>query len=191
MRKWILVGLVAFAAAPALAAGSGLKPGLWQTRVVKQVVDGRDLTAQMAGMASRMRQAMANMPAAQRARMEAMMRAHGGASMGAGGSLKMCITPAQARRDAPIIDHKGQCRPATVTHSGNRTTFTIHCSSNGNTTTGKGETTAVGNVITSQIDVTTHMANGKTNVMHTEAEMKYLGPDCGDVKPLTMPKASR
>jgi hypothetical protein len=103
----------------------------------------------------------------------------------------MCISPEEASRDKPVLDREGRCQPAIVTHSGNHTTFTINCSSNGNTTTGKGESTAVGDVITSQIDMTVRKANGETHTMHNESEMKFLGPDCGDVKPMPSPKASQ
>ena len=191
MRKFMLIGLVALAAGEVWAGGFGLKPGLWQTRVVKQVIDGRDTTAQIAGMASKMREAMANVPPEQRARMAAMMKDHGGPSMGADGTVKMCVSAAQAHRDAPIVDRTGHCQPSIVTHSGSRTTYTFHCSSDGNTTTGKGESTTVGDDITTRVDVTTRTASGATHVIHSESELKYLGPDCGDVKPMPMPQASR
>ncbi len=184
MRKSLLIGLAVLVAGPVLASGLGLKPGLWQSRMLKQVVDGHDTTAQMTSMASKMREMMAKMPPEQRARMEAMMKAHGGPSVGANGTVKMCISAALARRDAPIVDRTGQCRPSNVTHSGDRTTFTIHCNADGNTTTGKGESTVSGNVITSQVDMTTRTAGGQTHVIHSESEMRYLGPDCGNVKPM-------
>jgi hypothetical protein len=41
------------------------------------------------------------------------------------------------------------------------------------------------------MDMATHMANGETHTMHFESEMKFLGPDCGDVKPMSRPKASQ
>lgn len=191
MRKSIIVSVVAFSVTQVLAAGFGLKPGLWESKLTKQVMDGRDMTAQVAGATSQMQQAMANMPPEQRARMEAMMKEHGGATMGGNGGFKMCISPEEASRDKPVLDREGRCQPAIVTHSGNHTTFTINCSSNGNTTTGKGESTAVGDVITSQIDMTVRKANGETHTMHNESEMKFLGPDCGDVKPMPSPKASQ
>jgi hypothetical protein len=94
-----------FAALVALAAhadGIGLKPGLWEVRVVKQVVDGRDLSAQMAGVNDRMRQAVASMPPEQRAQREAMMRQRG-AGAGHEGSTRICVSPEMARRDRPFL----------------------------------------------------------------------------------------
>jgi hypothetical protein len=172
------------AAINAFGTGFGLKPGLWESKVVKQVVDGRDTSAQMADAGSKMQQAMANMPAEQRARMEAMMKQHGGPTMGSDGSVKMCISPEEASQDRPVVDRERRCQPATITRAGNRTTFTINCSSNGTVTTGKGESTATGDTISSEVDMTTKKANGETHVLHTETAMRFLGSDCGDVKPM-------
>jgi hypothetical protein len=189
MRKSIIVALFTLAATEVFASSYGLKPGLWETRLVKQVVDGQDRSAQIAGASSKIQQAMASMPPEQRARMEAMMKEHGGPAMGGNGTYKMCISAQEANRDRPVVDREGRCQPATVTRSGNHTTFTINCASNGTVTTGKGESTTSGDIITSQVDITTKKANGETHVMHNESEMKFLGSDCGDVKPLSLPDA--
>lgn len=186
MRKSIIIGAALCAAGQVLAAGLGLKPGLWETRITKQVVDGQDHTAQMAAMATKMEAAMANMPAEQRAQMQAMMKQHG-AAMGGNGTFKMCITAEQASRDRPVLDRDGRCQPADITRDGNRTVFTINCAADGTVTTGKGEATASGDTITSLVDITTKKVGGETHVMHNESEMKFLGADCGDVKPLTPP----
>jgi hypothetical protein len=55
--------------------------------------------------------------------------------------------------------------------------------------TGKGESTATGDVISSRVDVSTRKGKGETHTMHSETEMKFLGSDCGDVKPIPLPKA--
>jgi hypothetical protein len=189
MRKSIIVSLVVFSATQVLATGFGLKPGLWASKMTKQTVDGQDRAAQMAGAASQMQAAMASMPPEQRARMEAMMKEHGGPAMGSNGTTKMCITPEQANLDNPIVQKN--CQPATISRSGNHVSFTVNCSVNGVTSTGKGEATSMGDTITTQMDMATHMANGETHTMHFESEMKFLGPDCGDVKPMSRPKASQ
>jgi hypothetical protein len=189
MRKSVIVGLVVFSAADVLAGGFGLKPGLWASKVTKQVMDGQDRTAQMAESASKMQEMMASMPPEQRARMEAMMKQNGGASMGSDGTTKMCITAEQANLDNPIV-HKN-CQPVSINRSGNHATFTVNCSINGVTSMGKGESTSTGDTITTQMDTTTSAANGQSHTMHFESEMKYLGADCGDIKPMTTPKASQ
>jgi hypothetical protein len=188
MRKQLVVALVAFAVVNALAAGFGLKPGLWESRIVKQLVDGRDVTSQVTGAMSQMQSTLARLPPDQRAQMEAMMKEHGALTTGTAGTTKLCISPEMAARNNPFVDPEGHCQPAKINHSGNHTTFEINCSVSGTAMTGKGESTATGDVITSRVDVNTRMQNGTTHVMHNETEMKFIGSDCGDVKPIPLPK---
>ena len=196
MTRSLAACLAAVAAAAALAAlsayatGLGLKPGLWEVRVVKQVVDGRDMTAEMAAQASQMQKAMAAMPPEQRAKMEAMFKDKG-ISRGGDGGYRLCISPEMARRDTPIVDKDGRCQPTKLTRSGNRTSYEFSCSSNGMTTVGKGESTAAGDLITTRSDVTMTRMNNPPRVIHSESEMKYLGSDCGDVKPIAPPDSSK
>ncbi len=191
MRKPMIAGLVTLAVLPALAGGFGLKPGLWETRVVKQVVDGRDISAQIAGATSQMQQAMAAMPPEQRARVEAMMKQHGGAGIGSDGGVRICISPEMASRDKPFVDREGHCQPATINRSGEHTTFEFSCSWNGVESTGKGDATIFGDVIRTQVDTKTQKAGGETHLTHSETEMKFLGSDCGSVKPMPLPDASK
>jgi hypothetical protein len=181
-----LASLVALAALSAYATAVGLKPGLWEVRVVKQVVDGKDMTAQMAAQAAQLQKTMAAMPPEQRAQMEAMFKQKG-ISQGGDGGYRLCVTPEMAKRDTPVVDKDGRCQPTKVTHSGNQTTYEINCSANGITTVGKGESTVTGDLITTRSDMTMTRPNGPPRVMHSESEMKYLGSDCGDVKPPAPP----
>jgi len=187
MSRWMLVGITALGTFAAYATGFGLKPGLWEVRIVKQVVDGRDTTAQLAGASDKLQQAMANMPPEQRARLEAMLKQRGGAQ-GSNGGFRICVTPEMAQRDKPIVDKEGRCQPATASRNGNQTTYEFHCSNNGVTTSGKGTAVASGDLITTHVDMTTHHPDGTTRVMQHDSEMKFLGSDCGDVKPPNMPK---
>jgi hypothetical protein len=182
-----LAALVAFSA---YAAGLGLKPGLWEVRIVKQVVDGLDMTAQMAAQASQLQKTMAAMPPEQRAKMEAMFKDRG-IGQGGDGGYRLCISPEMAKRDTPIVDKDGRCQPTKVTHSGNQTSYEFSCSSNGMTTVGKGESTATGDLISNRSDVTITKVNSPPRVIHGESEMKYLGSDCGDVKPIAPPESSK
>jgi hypothetical protein len=191
MRKQLVVVVVAvaaFAAIDGLAAGFGLKPGLWESRIIKHVMDGRDMTSQMTGAMSQMQNTLSRLPPEQRAQMEAMMKQRGGMTMGTEGTTKMCISPEMAARDQPIVDQEGRCQPAKVNHSGNHTAFEINCSVNGTVMTGNGESTARGDLIANRVDMNIRRGNGETHVLHTETEMKFLGSDCGDVKPFSLPK---
>jgi hypothetical protein len=161
-----------------------LKAGLWETRVIKLVSDGQDNTAKMADASARMQAAMANMPPDQRARMEAMMKERGGPSMGADGTGRICISPELANEEKPYVGKDQHCDPVSIQRSGNRASYTLNCKSNGETSTGKGEMTTTGDTIAAQFDLTTHLANGESHVRHVETEMKFLGTDCGNVKPI-------
>jgi|SRR5580658_7959513 hypothetical protein len=178
--------LSAMLAAPALTAQAAdmVKPGLWENKVLKMVVDGKDMAAQMAEMMAKRDQMMATLPPDQRARVEAMFKSNG-VSQGSDGGFRICISPEMAKRNTPVIDKDGRCQPAKVSHSGNQTSFEVNCTSNGVTTVGKGTWTAAGDVVTAEADVTTTNANanGKTQVIHSETEMRFIGPDCGDLKP--------
>jgi hypothetical protein len=187
MHRSVIAGLIVLASAATFAAGFGLKPGLWEMHIVKQVRDGRDMTAQLATGAAQMQQAMASMTPEQRARLEAMMKARGTESIGSG-IVRMCVSPEMASRDTPIVDRDGHCQPSTVNRSGNTTTFEVSCKTPAGEMTGKGESVNSGDLITTKMDVTTRDSKGETHVIHSEHELKYLGADCGDVKPLTPPK---
>jgi Protein of unknown function (DUF3617) len=187
MHRSLVVGLITIAAVSAYAAGIGLKPGLWEVRNVKQVVDGKDMTAQKSAVSAQMQQAMAAMPAEQRAKMEAMLKQKG-VDIGSDGSIRLCISPEMAKRDAPIVDKDARCQPTKVTRSGNHTTYEFNCSSNGTTTAGKGEATTDGDLISTQSDMTITTSNSPPRAIHNESEMKFLGADCGDIKPLAPPQ---
>jgi hypothetical protein len=158
------------------------KPGLWEMRVIKNVVDGQDHSAQMAAMGDKMQAAMAKLSPQQRAQMSAMM-GHTGMSVGNQGAIQMCITPEMAKRDVPVVDKDHACKPASVQRNGNHTTYEISCTSNGTTTTGKGEATVNGDTVSMSSDLTTKSASG-THHIQTEMEMRFVGSDCGNVKPM-------
>jgi hypothetical protein len=187
VSKPLLLCVFVLTALVTYAAGIGLKPGLWEIKVVKQVMDGRDMTAQTAGVSAQMQQAMANMTPEQRARIQAMMP-KAGLGLGDNGAVRICVSPEMAKRDRPVIDKEGHCQPASVKHDGNVTTFEFSCTSNGTTRQGKGEATSAGDLITTRVDMTSQAAGGQTHTMHNESEMHYIGVDCGDVKPIEAPK---
>jgi hypothetical protein len=178
-----LIAIIVTLSGAASAQSPTLKPGLWEMKSIRQVVDGRDLTAQRAAASARMEQAMANMTPEQRAQMEAMMSAQGGGSPGvAGGGTRICISPAMAAKDKPMVGSDGRCEPAKVNRSGNKTSFEFNCSADGRTEVGRGESTVSGDTVTTRVDMAMTDARGR-HTMQTESQMKYLGPDCQGIKP--------
>ena len=186
MPRRTLLTVIAIAALPVFAGDAGLKAGLWQVRLVRQIVDGHDTSTQMAASLEQMKQAMANLPPEQRERMEAMMKQSGLRQDGEGG-YRVCISPQMAQRNAPVLDREGRCQPASIKQHGGTTDFQFSCTTNGVSMSGKGEAIALANVIKTHTEVTTSTASGGTHQMQSDTEMIYLGSDCGDLKPSVPP----
>ncbi len=179
--RWSILGAIAITAVPVFAAGIGLKAGLWEVHLVKQTVDGRDNSAQLAASLEHMKQQMASLPPEQRERMEAMMKQSG--VQGSNGGFRICVSPEMAQRDAPpVLDREGHCQPASIQRHDNSTDFQFSCTTNGITMTGKGHAAMLGNLIKTHTEVTTRTASGTTHETQNDSEMTYLGSDCGDLK---------
>jgi Protein of unknown function (DUF3617) len=180
MKRWVVAFLIT---SSSTAFAQGLKPGLWEVKPIRQVVDGQDMTAQMTAASAKMEQAMANMSPAQRKQMEAMMGAQGMPNQNAApGATRVCISPAMAAQDKPMVDPEGRCEPAKVARSGNKSSFEFNCSGNGRTEVGTGESTLSGDTVATRVDMTMTDARGR-HTMQSESQMTYLGPDCQGVRP--------
>ena len=126
--------------------------------------------------------ALTSLPPDQRKQMEAMMSRQG-VGMGSSGATQICISPEAAKRDEPMVDPEGRCKPTKMSRSGNTTRFEFDCTTEGRRSVGKGESTVSANSITSRMDMTTTDARG-THTMQTESQMTYLGPDCRGLTPI-------
>ena len=160
-------------------AAQNMKPGLWEV-TNKMSGGGADM--------AQMQQQMANMPADQRRMMEEMM-AKQGIKLGAGGvmSVKTCVTKEMAEREVP--GHQGDCKYTSQQRSGNTTKVAFTCSN----PPSKGETQVTYHSSESysmKATVTTTVA-GKPETHVTESSGKWLGSDCGSVKPPVLPKGMK
>ena len=180
MKKVLLAILVALSS-NVFAESSGLKPGLWEMKVVKQVMDGRDMQAQMAAAQEQMQQAMANMTPEQRKQMEAMMGRQG-AHVSGGGGTRICISKEMAARDRPVMSSQSHCDPVKSNRSGNKISFEFNCSNKGRTESGKGETTIRSDLMETVVDMTMTDAHG-SHTIHNESQFKFIGSDCQGIKP--------
>lgn len=177
---WLCLGLTI--TAPALADMLNMQPGLWEMKAVKTVIDGTDNTAQISDAGAKMQAAMANMSADQRAKMEAMMQQHGMAiNPAGGGTIQMCMTADMVKHNALPVGKDGKCQP-TWSQGINSTSFSYSCQNSGVTSSGKGSVTRSGDLLNVVSDGTTTSAAG-THTTHTEVQMRYLGADCGALKP--------
>jgi hypothetical protein len=176
MKKLVITATLLLAAASALAAPN-MKAGLWEFHIIKQTVDGKDMTAQMAAARAQMQQMLANMPPEQRKQLEQSMGAQ--AMPDSNNTQRICISPEMAAQDKPMPPAEAKCEPTNIVHNGNKTTFELNCPG----ITGKGETVINGDTVHSKMDMVRSDARGR-HTMQSESEMKYLGADCKGIKPV-------
>jgi len=129
-----------------------MKPGLWESRIVKMEQDGKDMTESMNAM-------MARDPKAAR----------------------MCITKEMASKMAanppsnssmPKLSQAG-CEQPKINRSGNRTTVEIAC----NNVSTKTETVMASDQVTTRAEVVMTMGGAKHTSV-SETQMKFVSSDC-------------
>ena len=174
----------ALAAAAALAvlpaAAQSLKPGLWE--VTNRMQGG---SGQMQDAMAQMQKQMTSMPPEQRKMMEELMDRSGvkmGAAGPAGGmSVQICMTPEMAQKNEVPVQ-QGDCKTTAQARSGNTMKMAFACTNP--PSSGEGQVTFNGpEGYTSRMNISTQV-NGKTEKVSMEGSGKWLGADCGKVRPL-------
>jgi len=165
----------AFASA---ACAENLKPGLWEITNNIQSASG-----EMERNMAQLQQQLSSMPPEQRRMMEDMM-AKQGMKMGSAGpggiSTQMCLTKEMIERNA-MPTERSDCSVSKQQRSGNTIRVTYQC---GNPpSTGEGEYTVVSpDAYTMKMTVKTS-AHGRAETMRMNGSGKWLGADCGSVRP--------
>ncbi len=173
----------AWMAAPASA--QSLKPGLWEMNTKMQSTN-----PEIARGMENMQKQLAAMPPEQRKMMEDMMAKQGvkmGDGKGGGMSVKMCMTKEMAERHEVPMRHEGDC---TTTHSpmvGGKMKMSFTCTKP--PSSGEGEMSFNGDASYNMKMNVTSSNSGKPETMNMESSGKWLGSDCGDIKPIAMPKS--
>jgi hypothetical protein len=169
-----------------LAQAQKLTPGLWENTMLMKAVNS-EMAAQMAMMQAE----LAKMPPEKRQMMESMM-AQRGVSMGpAGGSgtpgisVRTCLSKEQAERGEPPEDDKQQCKRETFTRTGSTIKFKVVCSNP--PSTGEGEFTMTSDKAYSGKITMSSQVNGNPTSMEMQQTGKWLGSDCGKLKPVGKP----
>lgn len=165
----------------AKAAGLGLKAGLWDVRLVRQTVDGHDVSAQLTESVAKGQTALAKLPPDARARAE--QRFHPNHDSGGNTSFLICLTPAMAASDLPVLDRQASCRPLMLSHSSGHVSFRIECSADGTLVKGQGQAINTGALIITKSDVITRASDGSTHTLHNETQMQFFGTHCGKLLP--------
>lgn len=173
----------ALVAVTSVAGAQTLKPGLWEVTHKTSGVHSQP-DQQMA----QMQKQMAAMPPGQRKQMEEMMGKQG-LQMGGGApgamSMKMCMTKEMAER-SEIPAQQGDCKTTQQSRSGNTLKVAFTCTNP--PSSGEGQYTFTGaEAYTMKMAVTTTV-QGKPQKMNMEGSGKWLGADCGNVKPVAPPK---
>ena len=136
-----------------------------------------------------MQKQMASMPPEQRKRMEAMMGKQGINLSGPGGAMvmKTCITKEMLAQSQLPMQTQGNCTSTTSEKTSTSMKFKYVCTNP--TSTGEGLFTFQNDSsYTSKMTVTS-TEQGKPQTTTMEGAGKWLGADCGTIKPLAPPKA--
>jgi Protein of unknown function (DUF3617) len=178
MRSALLMIILAISSAA--FAQSNTKPGLWE--VTSKM--SSPTNPQMAKQMEEAQKAMASMPPAQRKQMEEMMAKQGvNMSFGAGGvtTIKVCISPEMASR--PPVEQRKDCTYK-FSQSGKTHNFSFLCTNPQGD--GEGQVTFVdADSYTGKMRINT-TDKGKKETVDMQTSGKFLGANCGAVKPLPM-----
>ncbi len=174
-----LLACIALAAAASTSAQT-LKPGLWEITNQMQGASGSKMDAAMA----QMQKQMAAMSPEQRKMVEDMMAKKGmqmGAAPGGGMAMKICITPEMAARNDVAPQQHGRCTHTPAPRSGNTQKFSYTCTQP--PSHGEGEVTFTSPEAYTMAMKTVTTIKGQEETMDMKASGKWLGSDCGTIKP--------
>jgi hypothetical protein len=160
-----------------------MKPGLWEiTNTIQS--GGKELTAAMASIQKQ----MASMPPEQRKMMDDMMAKQGvkmGGGAGSGMTIKMCMTQEMVDRDHMATPHQGDCTNTIGARTGGSMKFSFKCTKP--PASGQGEVSLSSPEAYSMKMSTTTSAGGTERTMEMQATGKWMGSNCGDIKPIAIP----
>jgi hypothetical protein len=210
--------LAAFVSTPCLA--QSIKAGLWETST-KIKLEGPLMEQAMAqqkqmaaGLAeqrklmeeamARMQKQLADLPPEQRKVMEDMLakqRMNMGALSGDPGTsmsghtsvTKWCLSKEMAAQRQLPIQQQGICTYTYSALDGNRKKTSFTCTepaTSGESIVSFSGDSAYSATTHARIQVTSS-ATGTPEIMSAETTGKWLGPDCGDIKPFQMPQLKR
>ena len=173
--RTILAGALVALVLPSVAAA--MAPGLWEHSVKFKSQSG-----EMEARRAHMQAEIAAMPPERRRMVEQMM-AKQGVSMGAQGmTARSCVTPEQAKRMDPPPMERGECTQDVVSRSSKSMKLKWACAGK-DPSNGEGEITFTSDKTFTGHAIVNSMRNGKPDRMDMDTTGRWLGADCGDVKP--------
>lgn len=179
IRRAAPVALLILAAAA--SAQTRLQPGLWEQ--TQQMKTG---SGQMENQMAQAQARLAALPPEQRKMVEQMMAQQGVGQGSAPGSLRLCISKAQAEGgEMPRADER--CTHQISQRSGNSMHFSFQCSGNP-PSSGEGDYTVTsGTAYTSQMTMKT-VVKGRPETIQMTQQGRFISPDCGALKPIQAPR---
>ena len=173
---------VAFAA-PALAQSGKPKPGLWEYTMH---MSGGGMNADMGAAQQKMAAEMAKLPPDQRKMVEEMMAKRGVGSTPQGGTtVKSCLTQEAVDRE-DFGGQRGDCKQEVVSRTASAVSMKLACAGPP-PSTGEATITIQSPTAYAMKTVMNTTHDGKPVQMTLDGTGKWLGSDCGSVKPVKRP----
>ncbi|MBV8657436.1 MAG: DUF3617 domain-containing protein [Burkholderiales bacterium] len=172
--KHIALGIMLAASTMALADAIKVKPGLWETTLTRQVVDGQDMTRQIEAMTKQMAAAsLQSMTPEQRKQFK-----------GAMDNKRACVSPAMAADYVAWVEHNGMCKVTTKPSlMGSTVHYALSCNQQGRVTTGTGDVTFSGDNATTHMEMVSNDAASGKHTVQVDMTSRYLGADCQGIQP--------
>ena len=159
------------------AAAQKMTPGLWETTVTMKSGDGK-----MEAAMAKMQESMAKMPPEQRKMMEEMMAKQGvGMAGGKPNAVRVCISKEQAERGEVPQQTEGRCKQDSLQRTASSVKYKFSCTDP--QASGEGEFNFSGDEAFNGTLVMTTTRDGKPQRMEMQQAGKWLGADCGTLKP--------
>lgn len=167
------LGIAAAACTGAFAQSFSAKPGLWENTITTQISGAPPMD-------------MSRMSPEQRARIEEMMKKR--EAMGPREHThRSCITKEDLER-GPQFERNDNCKYTVTSRSATRLAGTAQCTHGEMTSSGDFMWEVSGGTSMRGVMHNTMQRNGKEQKVTVNMEGKWLGSDCGDVKPRAAPK---
>jgi hypothetical protein len=182
-RRLSAIAILAFTGSiSSMSLAANMKAGLWEVNNKIHTANG-----QMEKVMTQMQAQMATMPPEQRKMMEDMMAKHGvsmaGPGPGGGTLVKMCVSQEMAARADMPMQQKGNCTSTHTPVVGGTMKMSFTCTSPASS--GEGQITfSSDTAYTMTMNVNSSV---KADTMNMEMSGKWLGADCGNIKPIAIP----
>lgn len=164
----------------ASASAQTMKPGLWE--VTTRMGGSPEMDKTMA----QMQKQLASMPPGQRKQMEEMLGKQGVGLEANGMTAKVCITKEMIERGEMQTQQQANCK-TTITDKTSRS-MKIRFTCTNPPSSGEGVYTFQSdNAYTMNMKVTSAV-KGAPKATTIDSSGKWLGSDCGSIKPVTLPK---